>query len=101
MGFEYRFSVTAPLRISLVELGTALQLSGRYDLLSSLDQELAFAYTAVPRRADWPEDIVLRLAETQIDALLHSGTKHQREVFIADLSDVLRGRDLRFEIEEL
>lgn len=101
MGFEYKFSVTAPHALSLVELGSALQLSGRYALLSSPDQELALAYTGVPRRADWPEDIVLRLAENQIDALLHSGTKHQREAFIADLSDVLKGRDLRFEIEEV
>lgn len=101
MGFEYRVPLTARHGLSLGELGTALQRSGHYVLLPSGDDELAFAYASASRQADWPEDVVLRLTENQLDALLNAGTRLQRKEFITDLSEVLKSRGLHFEIEEL
>ena len=101
MGFEYQFSITVPHGLSPDEVGTALKLSGRYTLLPLPNQELALTYTGVPQRANWPEDIVLQFTETQIGAVIHSGTKHQREMFITDLSTVLKATGLHFEMEEL
>jgi len=101
MGSEYRFTVTAPNELSLGYLGTALQRLGCYVQLQSPAHELSLAYADEPRRADWPEDIVVELDDKRLDVVVHSGTKQQREKFIADLSDVLNRRGLRFEIEEL
>lgn len=89
MSFEYAVSFTRPLKISLPELGNIFQSLGHYKIVRVTDSEVYLAYARVPTRSEWPEDIVVEINGSQLNATIHAGTRQQRDRFLSDLVAVL------------
>lgn len=100
MGMEYRASLPSLMAgFDDQMLLERLRSAPEWVLVSRKPGEFSLAYSDGQHRADWPEDITVRVAPGEVYVLFHAGTGSQRTRFLAWLRDLwaARGVDADFE----
>lgn len=101
MGHEFKLSFRNSREGLLPSLAERLAKTGRYEIEELLNEELKLRFSGVPRRPNWPEDVMLKTNETGLLVLFHAGNASQRASLVSDLREICGEEGEQIEVEEL